>query len=127
MRESLGTFNITVDPRIELITAVQQQADYDRLTRFDSNYKVEMKKYFNKYKNHKAVKNLSEYGFSYDAPPSVMLYLPSTLSLKENNIIPIPNDLIDRASGKKELLEFIDQLKDLSFEAYFNVSENRHT
>lgn len=120
-RESLGTLNITVDPRIELITAVQQQADYDRLTRFDFSYKDEMKEYFNKYKNHKAVKTfhkLSKKGFSYDAPPSVMLYLSSTLSLKENNII--PNDLIDRASGKKELLEFIDELKDFSIEADFN-------
>lgn len=52
-----------------MITAVQQQADYDRLTRSDSNYKDEMKEYFNKYKNPKVVKTfykLSEKGFSYD-------------------------------------------------------------
>lgn len=121
VRDSLGKLNITVDPRIELITAIQQQSDYLRLTQFDFNYKDEMKEYFSKYKNHKAVKlfrKLSESGFSYDAPPNVMLYLSSTLSLKEDNTI--PDHLTDRAQGKKELLEFIDELKDFSLEANFN-------
>lgn len=115
VRDSLGNLNIIMDPRIELLTAVQQQAQYDVLTRFDFNYKNEMNEHFSSYKKHKAVKTfskLSKIGFAYDAPPNVMLYLTDTLSIDENTYI--PNDLVTRSSGEKELLKFIDELRDFS-------------
>lgn len=121
VKESLGTLNITVDPKIELLTAVQQQAEYDVLSRFDFDYKEEMNEYFNTYKNHKVVKTFNKLrirGFSYDAPPNVMLYLSNNLTVDENT--KIPDDLIARASGEKKLSSFINELKDFSYESDFN-------
>ncbi|MDR7855968.1 DUF4932 domain-containing protein [Tissierella sp.] len=119
--QNLGTLNITVDPRIELLTVVQQQAKYDVLTRFDFDYKDKMKEHFKKYKNHKAVKTfhkLSKKGFSYDAPPNLMLNLSSNLNLKENNIL--PKDLTGRISGENEVFKFIDELRDFTVKSDFN-------
>jgi hypothetical protein len=122
-----GILNITIDPRIELLTALQQQADYDLLTNLNFTYKDEMNQYFKKYKNHKAVKifrNLSKKSFNYDAPPSAVLYFSNTLKLKDNSII--PNDLIARAAGKNRLLEFIDELRNFALESDFNNFYNQN-
>jgi hypothetical protein len=65
-----------VDPRIELLTALQQQADYPVLSKLNFTYKDEMKEYFSKYSNHKAIKafnQLSDKDFNYDAPPAAMV------------------------------------------------------
>jgi|GEM_PF-2987580 len=70
--EDMAKLRITVDPRIELLTVVQQQAQYSVLMKLDFKYRDEAKEYFNTHKRHKAVKSfqkLSSMKFSYDAPP----------------------------------------------------------
>lgn len=122
---ALGSLNITVDPRIELLTAVQQQSGYERLTNLDFTYKGTVMKYFSKYKNHKAVKtfrSLSKSGFSYDAPPHAMLFLTNPPALEEKQ--EIAASLNTRASGKKKLTDFIADMRSFytvsDFQGFFN-------
>jgi len=125
--KSLGTLKITVDPRIELLTVVQQLSDYDFLTQLDFTYKNNMMDYFSEYKKHKAVKafsKLSNSGFYYDSPPNVMLYLSNPPSLQKK--LSIPNDLISRASSKKKLYNFIDTLSDFSVDSDFKGFYNKN-
>lgn len=121
VEKSLGDLNIIVDPRIELLTAVQQQAGYDVLTRYDFDYKNEANEYFNAYKKHSVVKTFNKLrtrGFSYDAPPNLMLNLSNDLTIDENT--KISDDLIARASGEKKLSNFINELRNFSYESNFN-------
>ena len=122
--KNIGNLEICVDPRIELLTALQQQADYPVLSRLNSTYKDEMKEYFKKYSNHKAIKafnQLSDKGFNYDAPPAAMLYLsnPPNLSIKHK----FDKELVSRASSQKQLNAFIDNLrtfgKDTNFQKFY--------
>lgn len=116
-----GSLNIIVDPRIELLTSVQLNSDYEILGRINFKYRDDIKNYFLKFKNHKAVKKFSEMkrnGFNYDAPPAAMLYLSSPPSFKEE--IPFHQYIISRAGGEENLKEFVSNLKDYSNESKFD-------
>lgn len=118
--KKLDTLNITVDPRIELLTAVQQQSDYKVLTNFDFTYKAAMEEYFQGYRKHDAIKSfnkLKNLGFNYDAPPETMLFLSNPPNLTEN--LEITEDLILRATDKNKLSEFIEALRDFSKDSDF--------
>jgi hypothetical protein len=118
--KNLGSLKVLIDPRIELLTSVQLQSGYQRLTQLDFNYKNDMKDFFNDYKNHKSVKvfkKLSKVNFSYDAPPTSMLYLTNPPRLEQ--AIDYGDSLIDRAGSKKNLLSFNQNLRDFSFDSNF--------
>ena len=53
----VGSLNIMVDPRIELLISVQLNSDYSRLTQFEPQYKSRMQEYFKSFKKHAAVSN----------------------------------------------------------------------
>ncbi len=116
-----GSLKIYVDPRIELLTSVQLNGDYKILGELDYKYRNDMKKYFQQYKKHKAVKKFIEmqgYGFSYDAPPKVMLHLSPLPSLEK--VVPFEEDTIIRAGGEENLKEFTSALKDYANKSKFN-------
>lgn len=114
----------SVDPRIELLAAVQMLSGYnDRfglLTRFDFEYKEAMRAHFQPFSNHPVVQlfdTMSTQGFSFDAPPTVMLHLspPPELEVQAE----LPAELIARAGGAERLDTFLERLRDFSRESEF--------
>jgi hypothetical protein len=122
--------NIMVDSRIELLAVVQFLSGYDEryrlITRFDFPYKQDVREYFSTYRNHPAVQlfdRLSAEGFSFDAPPTVMLYLskPPEFAIEK----PFTEYLNKRAGGAERLKKFIELLRDFAgkteFVAFFKA------
>ncbi len=124
-----NNINISVNPNIELLSIVQYLSNYDSrpglMTDYDIDYKSKLDQYFGKYKDHKAVKlydKISQKGFSYDAPPTAMLYLDSQLNIKDN--VQFSNYLKERLDGMEEVREFVDLLRvfyiDTEFQKFYN-------
>lgn len=80
--KTLNNINFSIDPRIELLSIIiylspKYNENVTSIIPFNSSYKKEVEEWFGDYKNHKAVKLLDsmlERGFSYDAPPTGMLF-----------------------------------------------------
>lgn len=121
--------NVSVDPRIELLSVIQLLSDYPLLTRSNFQYKREVLNYFSPYKSLAAVqkyKEMYEKGFSTDAPPAAMLYLSDPPELK--NVLPFTNfnDIVSRAGGEENLKAFIEDLRDFVVKSDFMDFFNAH-
>lgn len=116
----VGKLNISIDPRLELLSAVQIASDYEFIRRSGA-YSKKIADYFGQYKNLKApvMTNslLSQYGFSYDAPVFLMLYFGQPLALKQR--LAYSDYLKKRAGGSKNLEEYRKALKEFSTESDF--------
>lgn len=122
IEEKVGNITVSVDPRIELLTAIQSQVEgYDRMiTHYDFQYENDVKAYFKPYAKDAAVKNhrkMSEKGFAYDAPPAVMLHYGTLPALEKN--LPIGEELLSRAGGQKKVDQFIDSAVDFLVKSDF--------
>jgi Domain of unknown function (DUF4932) len=129
------TINVTVDPRIELLAAVQLFSGYESqtglITDYDIDYKWEMTEHFSDYIDHPAIQafqNLSENGFSFDAPAAAMLYLSNPPELEI--VKPFSDYLTGRAKGEENLVKFISDLRDFArntdFMAFYNSHEDTY-
>jgi hypothetical protein len=130
-RESPREINITVDPRIELLAAVQILGGYGEMTglitRYDFEYKQEIIEYFDPYKRHPAVahfKQLASAGFAFDAPAAAMLYLSNPPELEV--IRPFSEYLISRAWGEDNLMKLVNSLRDFAIKTDFMTFFNNH-
>lgn len=115
---------VTVDPRMELLAVVQLLSGYEEshhlITRFDFPYKRAVAEYFSPHKDHGAVTlfaAMSAKGFSYDAPPAVMLYLSDPPELRVER--QFTNYLKMRAGGEEQLEKFVGALRDFARETKF--------
>jgi len=116
--------NIGVDPRMELLAAVQILSDYNQrtnlITQQSFDYKQEIQAEFAPYRAHRAVKvfnRMSQRGFSFDAPPAVMLYLTPPPELEVHT--PFSDYLLQRAGGEKRLGELIAALREFAVDTDF--------
>ncbi len=119
--------NVSVDPRIELLSAVQLLSNYFILTQLDFQYKKEMLDYFSPFKSHPAVTKfieMSSIDFNYDAPPTAMLFLSNPPELKI--VTPFTDYIIGRAGGKDNLESFIEDLRDFAIKSNFMDFFNSH-
>jgi len=117
---------VTVDARIELMSAVQLLSGYQEkfglITRLDFPYKQKMANYFGKYKDHRAVKlfdEMSKNDFSFDAPPALMVCLsdPPGLVLRDPYKCLGREEadvLMKRAGGRQQLLDFVEALREFA-------------
>jgi len=124
---TVGRLNVTIDPRIELLSAVQLLSDYFGITEYDFSYKKDVLRYFSDYKSHEAVKifkEMSDGGFNYDAPPHAMLHLsdPPLLEIETEYC----NYVIHRANGKEKLDEFVNALRNFSLQTNFGDFYSQH-
>lgn len=125
--KKLGSLNITVDPRMELLAAVQQQSGYGIMTQLDFKYKEDMQNYFKQYKQQKAVKEfakLSKKGFNFDAPHDFMLHLSQPSELAQTS--DFSKYLTNRAGGKNNLISFTKNLRQFSEASNFDNFYNKH-
>ena len=132
MKMNIGRLNIFIDPRMELLGAIQIAADYKdkddgcNLVTKNTPYSNEVKAYFESMKKSEAVeltnKLVENYGFNYDSPVTFMLYLSQPRQLKE--VISYSEYLIRRAGGKDNLRLYRDAIYDFAkksdFEQFWN-------
>jgi len=119
--------DVSVDPRIELLSAVQLLSNYPLLNQSDFQYKKEMLDYFSPFKSHPAVTKfieMSNINFNYDAPPTAMLFLSNPPELKI--VTPFTNYIIGRAGGREDSEAFIEALRDFAVKSNFMDFFNAH-
>jgi hypothetical protein len=110
---------VVVDPRIELLAAVQAISDYGEwtglITRYDFPYKQEVIAHFEPFREHRAVtlfETMAREGFSFDAPVSAVLHHGGPPELAP--IAPCGEELIRRAGGQERLEAFFEALRDFA-------------
>lgn len=107
-----GKLKISVDPRMELLCAVQSLADYPFLNR-QTAYSRELLQFFGKDSAREAVSMTSrlhkEFGFAYDAPVDLILRLTPPPGLRQTH--PYPPRALERAGGKLNLEKYRRSLK----------------
>ena len=120
VRDSIGKLTLSVDPRMELLGAVQLIAGYPLCTR-DTPYSERAQNYFSAFAQSEAAKCtkmlLEKHGFSYDAPPGLMLYcsFPPELSRQQ----PYSDYLGKRAGGEENLRHYRTALQRFAEESRF--------
>lgn len=110
---------VRVDPRIELLAAVQAISGYGDwtglITRHDFSYKQEVIAHFQPFREHRAVTlfdEMSREGFSFDAPVSAVLHHGRPPELTP--VAPCGDELIRRAGGRERLEAFFEALRDFA-------------
>ncbi|MEG0775402.1 DUF4932 domain-containing protein, partial [Clostridium sp.] len=128
--QNVNGINMMIDPRMELLSVVQATGTYDEqydlITNVDFDYKKDIMKYFSDFSNHDAVKvfnNMSRSGFSFDAPPTAMLYLSNPLNLKTNQDF---SDYLKNRAGEEELNKFTLELRNFAMDTRFHEFFNKH-
>lgn len=120
VRDSIGKLSISVDPRMELLGAVQVIAGYPLSTR-DTPYSDRVQVYFGAFANSEAAKwtnkLLHRNGFSYDAPATLMLCYSFPPELKQR--LSFSEYLAGRAGGEKNLRRYGDALNRFAEESRF--------
>lgn len=122
----------TLDKRTEIMEIMLTLTDYfDRIpklrvpTEFD--YAVDVKNYFSQYKNHRAVKLLTEIihelSFNYDAPIALMWQLNSDFSI--NELLKYPFET--RLGRSPKVLEFIKEIKNFALDTNYDEFYQKHT
>lgn len=121
-----NSIHVSVTPNTELLSIVQYLATQQdgNMTNYTFEYKKSIDKYFNKFKDHETVKfvnKLAQDGFSYDAPPTAVLYLDNEFNLKQD--MQYTPYLISRANGQENLNTLSQLLKkfyvDTNFEQFY--------
>ena len=123
--KQVNGLTISIDRNQELISIVQYLGDYFRLNKHDLQYKKDIDEYFKDYKQHKAVlfvQELTQKGFSYDAPPALMLHLSADMDVNTE----ITDYLIKRIGGKENLNEFLSLMKSFVDDTQFDKFIKSH-
>lgn len=128
--KNVNGINVIIDPRMELLAVVQALGTYDQqfdlITNMSFNYKDDIMKYFSNFSKHEAVKQfdtMSRSGFSFDAPPTAMLYLSNPLNLEVKK--DFDEELKSRAT-KESLNKLTKELKNFAVDTKFQEFFNSH-
>jgi hypothetical protein len=119
---------VSVDPRIELLTVVQCLAGYEQLGGAGLSYRHELLERFAPWRSHPAVTlfaRMAREGFTRDAPPAMMLRLaePPALELRA----PFSLYVETSAGGRARLFDFLDSLRDFAAESRFMEFHDAHS
>jgi hypothetical protein len=111
---------VSVDPRIELLSVVQCLAGYEQLGDAGLLYRREVLERFAPWRTHPAVTlfaRMAREGYTRDAPPAAMLRLadPPALELRA----PFSVYVETCAGGHGRLFAFLDSLRDFAAESRF--------
>ena len=118
--EKAGALTITVDPRMELLCAVQSLADYPYVNR-QSDYNKKLMQFFEKDSASEAVKLTQqlakESGFVHDGPIDLILRLSEVPALKQT--LPFTKRTIERAGSIENLDNYRVALKKFATRSQF--------
>jgi len=118
--KTVNSLNVSIDSRQELISIVQYLGGYFRLNKLKLVYKTDIDTYFSDFKEHEAVKyvqKMTKQGFTYDAPPTAMLYFSHKFEVEKE----FSEYLHKRAGGADNLDEFARLMKKFAEETDFNT------
>lgn len=113
-------YNISIDPKTELLQIVQYLAG-DEVILKGHTYDDDIDKWFSKYKNHEVIKTYKEMyssGYSYQIPPESMIFVDENLNLKKD--VHITDEVLKRSGGINGLENFLSLLKDFRIESNFD-------
>jgi len=114
--------NITIDPRVELMSVVQYLSSYNELlTTAEFTYRSDVDEYFADFRKHRAVtmyEDMVPMGFKYSAPANFALSLTDGLQI--DNSVQLSEHVLWGGGGKKNLLEFAAALREFSIESNFH-------
>lgn len=119
---------VSVDPRIELLTVVQCLAGDEQLGGAGLSYRREVLERFAPWRSHPAVTlfaRMAREGFTRDAPPAMLLRLaePPELELRA----PFSRYVETCAGGRRRLFTFLDSLRDFAAESRFMEFHDAHS
>lgn len=120
IHRQVGKLTISVDPRMELLCAIQGISDYQHIQRNNSYFNT-VKSYFSSSADLQAIpitNKLAGLGFSYDAPVAFMLYLTYPNECKPR--LPYSDYLIKRAQGEQHLSEYQEAIHEFAVETKFD-------
>ena len=126
IERTVGKLHISIDPRMELLSAIHSLSNNNDLFNRDLPYSKDVLNYFKSFSSQEAVKLTEElrqkYGFSFDVPIAFMLHLSQ---LPELETYVNFSDYILKKSGESDNIEqyrkSIKQFAELSsFEAFWN-------
>ncbi|WP_284244974.1 DUF4932 domain-containing protein [Thalassotalea insulae] len=120
----LDKVRVSVDPRIELLSAIQVLSDEygssPLVTRFAHDYKQHMLEYFLPFKHHAAVQQfdrLVNKGFTFARPVTAMLLLDYMFNVDEN--LQFSPDILTDQYSETEVKQFLVLVKQFAQEAQF--------
>lgn len=120
IEQTVGKLHFSIDPRMELLSAIQILSNYKVIDR-KSPYSKEIQTNFSSFSTHKAVVITDELfknnGFSYDAPAAFMLYLSQVPELKQQ--IPFSDYLLKRGGDKENLDNYRTSIEQFAKESDF--------
>ncbi len=128
--DTLDNVFVEILPRVELLAGVLSQTTWIDINGPQSKgneYYRDLKSFFTQYKDDEAIKiaqDLTNRGFTYDAPPNFILSLGPLPDLKLEN--GYSEYLINRADGKNILGKFRLALIDLAQKSDFNTFFEKH-
>jgi len=119
--EKCGRINISVDPRLELLASVELNSDFYNIVDYETEYKNDMRSYFRKFKNHRAIKmfrQLSKDGIYVDIPPHFMIHLSEVPELKVK--YKIDEEIISLFTKDQETTAlFLEELRNYAAQSNF--------
>lgn len=111
VKKTIDSLTVSVDPRLELLAAVQIRADYPFLSPYDFEYKKKMQGHFKEFREFEAVRMQEEMlnnGFAYHVPVEIMLHCSEDLYL--DKMITDPH-VIRACDGYENIKRFIDAIR----------------
>lgn len=126
IRKQVGKLNVSIDPRLELLCAIQGMSDYKQIQR-NNPYFAAVKSYFASSANLHAVQitnKLAADGFTFDAPVTFMLYQTQPDECKPR--LPYSDYLINRAQGEQHLIEYQRAIHEFAVETRFDRFWQQH-
>jgi len=125
IERTVGKLQISVDPRMEILSTVQLLSNYPVISR-DEAYSKDILNYFESFSSHEAVKMtdslLQKYGFAFDAPVAFMLFLSQPPELEQK--ITFTDYLMERSGRGDNLEQYRKSIKRFAeisnFETFWN-------
>jgi hypothetical protein len=125
IERSVGSLHISIDPRMELLTAIQLLSNTSWIDR-NKTYSHEVITYFKSFSSEEAVVQTDyleqNHTFGADAPPEFMLYLSQVPELKQQ--MDFSERLLERGGGAENLEQYrkaVKQFAEISnFEDFWN-------
>ncbi|MSU01567.1 DUF4932 domain-containing protein [Tissierella pigra] len=125
-----NSLNISVDPRIELLSIVQYLSNYNTIasgliTKESFEYKDKVRKHFMEFRKHEAIKffnEISKNGFTFDAPPTSMLFMDNNFKVRKD--VELTDYIARRAGSRENIIKLYNLLEDFAsisdFTSFFN-------
>jgi hypothetical protein len=127
IERKVGRLNISIDPRMELLSTIQLLSNYYYISR-DIPYSEKIISSFSSFKKHDAVKMTDklckEYGFSYDSPILFILHLSQPPELKQNMFF--SHEMIEEVDREENLDLYRKAVKDFAEKSKFEMFWHRN-